>query len=67
MSSETFMMLFWVCIIGYVVWMAYMATFRTGDFLALMKHDHERKQAMLGTVGSVVKTGLWLVFKIVGK
>lgn len=59
--------LFWGLLIGYVVWMFYMMTFRTGDFLALMKADHERKKALFSGLGWVAKFVAWIGLKFLGR
>jgi hypothetical protein len=41
-----------------LVWLFYMATFRTGDFLALMKADQDRRARQAKALGAAAKFGL---------
>lgn len=49
--------IFWVLLVVAVLWMIYMATFRTDDFLRLMEKDRERKREQAQMLGKAAKGG----------
>lgn len=44
-------------LIGYVAWVAFMATYRTKDFIELVKTDQDRKDRQAARLGGAAKAG----------
>jgi hypothetical protein len=47
----------WAVCGGYILWVLYMATFRTKDFLDLMEQDRQRKRDQAERFGRATKAG----------
>jgi hypothetical protein len=57
MNPQTaFQLLLW----GVGIWMIYMMTCRTDDWLRLMKSDQERNEQIFRGLGQATKGSLWL-------
>ena len=51
---------FQLILLGVGVWMLYMMTCRTDDWLRLVKSDQERNEKIAKGLGQAAKGGLWL-------
>ena len=49
--------IFWLALLIAMVWMIYMATFRTNEFIRLMDKDRERKREAAQMLGKAAKGG----------
>jgi hypothetical protein len=48
----------------YILWVLYMATFRTKDFMALMAQENQRKARQAAAFGKAAKVGTHIGFGI---
>lgn len=64
MNPQTF---FYLLLFGVGVWMLYMMTCRTDDWLRLMKSDQERNDRIAKGLGQAAKGGLWLANRFLKK
>jgi hypothetical protein len=63
-NSQT---LFNLVIFGLMVWVMYMMTFRTKDWLDLMKNNQERNDRIGKGLGQAAKGGIWLASRFLRK
>lgn len=53
-GADIFVLMFY----GTFAWLLYMMTFRTSDFLALVKADEERKRRQARMLGGAARLGM---------
>jgi hypothetical protein len=59
--------LFNLVIVGLMAWVMYMMTFRTRDWLDLMKSNQERNDRIAKGLGQAAKGGMWLAGRFLRK